>query len=993
MLVLMMLGAAAMAAPVTNMPVLRVQPNGDTLRCWVSGDEFFHRLHDADGYTIVQNVKTGMYVYAALENGVLVPTEYVPGRVNPAQVGLKPNLMPSAEELKRLHHLWDIPEPYRAEAPKTSGYNHGTLNNLVIFIRFSGEDSCTSDSFTTIDAMFNDSTAGATSMYSYFKVTSYNNLAVRTTYRPAPMGDRVLSYQDTLSRDYYMPYSSVNPNGYVDYAQRTDREFSLLARAVEWVNANCPVDSNVNLDMDDDGFVDNICFVVSGSNGGWNDLLWPHKWGLYDRYVYINGKRVYTFNLQLAGSGDHYFGVSTFCHEMTHTLGCPDLYHYYNYTHITPVGSWDLMCSNQTPPQQTNSLFKFKYLNWFDSIPQITDSGRYTIRSLATGPNRAYKIASSHPQQWYILEYRNSFDTFDSSIPNRGLLIWRYNDWRYASNAQFNNVDTMHELWLFRPNSSDDITLGNVVQAGFGRYDRTWFSAWSVDTLGVSNPYPYLCDGTPDSSFSLTDILVSDDDQSVSFTFAPHHRTCGAVTSFPEKMDFEEGTTGCWRADALSLYNYEMMGVIEEEVVEDELSRPRSGNYQFRFSSYLDGVEYDQYLISPRLEPSNPLHMVFYYRTYPRGWSGPDVGVRYLSVMYSTTGDAVEDFTEELYRVLPDVPWGWDKISVLVPETAKYVAINYRSYDLCYVYIDDIELRDTLQRDTTYVYVHDTLYYAAADTVVVTVRDTQFVSPHYYEVLVFADEPERGTVIGSGVFPEGTVVEIAAIANEGYVFERWSDGRLDNPRRVRVNDDVLMSAFFVADSGTGGGTMTQFFHDTLIVRDTIWLLNPNENPFVRYEHTPFEYDSTVYCTLTALSADAERGLVAGGGRFPRGTMVEVGALALPGYDFWRWEDNSTENPRTVAVVGDMTVRAFFKAEGPEEVTEAEGNRAKIFARGSRLVVELEKAEPVAVYTILGQEIYQAPTPQRRTQLNGLRRGIYLVKVGERAARKVVVLGE
>jgi enamine deaminase RidA (YjgF/YER057c/UK114 family) len=361
--------------------------------------------------------------------------------------------------------------------------------------------------------------------------------------------------------------------------------------------------------------------------------------------------------------------------------------------------------------------------------------------------------------------------------------------------------------------------------------------------------------------------------------------------------------------------------------------------------------------------------------------------------MYSTTGDAVEDFTEELYRVLPDVPWGWDKISVLVPETAKYVAINYRSYDLCYVYIDDIELRDTLQRDTTYVYVHDTLYYAAADTVVVTVRDTQFVSPHYYEVLVFADEPERGTVIGSGVFPEGTVVEIAAIANEGYVFERWSDGRLDNPRRVRVNDDVLMSAFFVADSGTGGGTMTQFFHDTLIVRDTIWLLNPNENPFVRYEHTPFEYDSTVYCTLTALSADAERGLVAGGGRFPRGTMVEVGALALPGYDFWRWEDNSTENPRTVAVVGDMTVRAFFKAEGPEEVTEAEGNRAKIFARGSRLVVELEKAEPVAVYTILGQEIYQAPTPQRRTQLNGLRRGIYLVKVGERAARKVVVLGE
>ena len=63
--------------------------------------------------------------------------------------------------------------------------------------------------------------------------------------------------------------------------------------------------------MDNDGYVDNICFIVKGTYTGWNDLLWPHKWSLYDRNVYINGKRVYTFNLQLEGSGSHYFSTST----------------------------------------------------------------------------------------------------------------------------------------------------------------------------------------------------------------------------------------------------------------------------------------------------------------------------------------------------------------------------------------------------------------------------------------------------------------------------------------------------------------------------------------------------------------------------------------------------------------------------------------------------------------------------------------------------------
>lgn len=53
------LAASASAMPLFNVPTTLVQPNGDTLHCFVSGDEYYHRLHDADGYTIVQNQQTG----------------------------------------------------------------------------------------------------------------------------------------------------------------------------------------------------------------------------------------------------------------------------------------------------------------------------------------------------------------------------------------------------------------------------------------------------------------------------------------------------------------------------------------------------------------------------------------------------------------------------------------------------------------------------------------------------------------------------------------------------------------------------------------------------------------------------------------------------------------------------------------------------------------------------------------------------------------------
>ena len=118
------------------------------------------------------------------------------------------------------------------------------------------------------------------------------------TLLPAPAGGDVVSWQDSRPRAYYQPYNaSTNPSGYSGDDERRDREFTLLQNAVNGVRSQIP--SSLNIDSDGDGRVDNVVFIVRGAADGWNSLLWPHRWAIFDRNVYINNKRVYDFNFQL----------------------------------------------------------------------------------------------------------------------------------------------------------------------------------------------------------------------------------------------------------------------------------------------------------------------------------------------------------------------------------------------------------------------------------------------------------------------------------------------------------------------------------------------------------------------------------------------------------------------------------------------------------------------------------------------------------------------
>lgn len=45
----------------------------------------------------------------------------------------------------------------------------------------------------------------------------------------------------------------------------------------------------------------------------------------------------------------------------------------------------------------------------------------------------------------------------------------------------------------------------------------------------------------------------------------------------------------------------------------------------------------------------------------------------------------------------------------------------------------------------------------------------------------------------------GDAVQIAAHANQGYLFDHWSDGATENPRWIEVLDSRTYTAYFVVD--------------------------------------------------------------------------------------------------------------------------------------------------------------------------------------------------
>ncbi len=471
------------AAYLSYEPVELEQPDGTRLNLFASGDEFYNWLHDKDGYTIRQD-SAGWYVYLDKQGpDELTCTELVAGRDDPAAAGLRPGVNLSAQRIGDIRSRgWtELNRAGGGRAPSS-----GTLNNLVIFIRFSDQAEF-GQNISTYSEMFNGTTGNT--MQAYFLEASYNQLNIPTTFYPTP-SSTVVSWQDTQhARSYFCPYSESNPDGYTNSDQRRSREHTLLANAVIGVRSQIP--TGLNVDGDGDGKVDNVCFIIAGSTTAWASLLWPHRWALYSQSVYINGKLVYDYNFQLQNSLSS-SGASVLSHEMFHSLGAPDLYRYVN-EDISPAGSWDLMNSNTTPPQHMTAYMKWKYGHWIPEIPTLYTSGTYTLNTIKSASGQCFRINSPNSAtEYFVVEFRKKTEagTFDSAIPGSGMLICRINTTCGDGNAD----GPPDELYVYRPGGTPTVN-GTVSSAHFS------LETGRVSFNDSTNPSCFLTNGSAGGIF------------------------------------------------------------------------------------------------------------------------------------------------------------------------------------------------------------------------------------------------------------------------------------------------------------------------------------------------------------------------------------------------------------------------------------------------------------------------------------------------------------
>lgn len=471
------------AALIENYPVKITQPDGKVYNAFISGDEFYRRYHDDKDYTIIHDSKTGWWVYALEKDDELYPSEYKFGLTDPAQLGIKKHAMinPEIIEAKRMEHFRQTIKPNFNKNEKTQVQNTGTIHNVVIFIRFSDDTEFTDDT-STYHSMFN-ATSG-NSMYAYYREVSYNQLSIFSHLYPRPSSNIVKSFQDTAVRNFYRPYDEdSNPIGYRNSTEQRVREHTLLKLAVEAVRSEIP--SSLVIDNDNDGYVDNVCFIIKGSNDNWSDLLWPHMWSLWTYNVTINGKRVWGYNFHLQNFLKTY-GNGVLSHEMFHTLGAPDLYHY-SQDALDPVGAWDLMASTTNPPQHMGAWMKYTYGGWISSIPVISSNGTYSLNPLTSSSGNCYRINSPNSTtQWFLVEFRKKNSTFESAIPGSGLLVYRIIP-DSVPNGNMNGPPD--EVYIYRPN-------GTTTQNGIP--NNAYFSSESGRT-GIdssTNPTPFLADGS-----------------------------------------------------------------------------------------------------------------------------------------------------------------------------------------------------------------------------------------------------------------------------------------------------------------------------------------------------------------------------------------------------------------------------------------------------------------------------------------------------------------
>lgn len=323
----------------------------------------------------------------------------------------------------------NLSENINNNVPLMSNGASKTINNIVVLIRFKGEDEFMNEekskqlyeSYNLFNDLNNDKVAdeGSISLNSYINDLTYGEVKVNTDIYPKG-NNTYLSIEAPQTRSYYEKYIA-----------GSKEEEALIKWAFDSIKDSISLSAD-ELDKNGDGEIDVVTFLCTGATVG-NNMLWPHE----TRFLgdsSIKEKKLATYNLINVGTNENNIFnkslIKVAIHEFLHAFNYPDLYRYYY--RGNPVGEWDVMANTdgygQLPLVYTRNFYSGLNMN----IEEISSDGTYTVKSSQSSNKNdivAFKIKSPlSEKEYFMVEFRKKSGNWDSTLPGSGLIVYRINE-------------------------------------------------------------------------------------------------------------------------------------------------------------------------------------------------------------------------------------------------------------------------------------------------------------------------------------------------------------------------------------------------------------------------------------------------------------------------------------------------------------------------------------------------------------------------------------
>ncbi|MCX7746268.1 MAG: M6 family metalloprotease domain-containing protein [Clostridia bacterium] len=510
------------------------QPDNSTAAVKVWGDEFYQRVEDLDGYTLVRDPKTNWICYASLneDGSEFVSTgivyrgsknlsssalykQEIPKKpksslgITLSQESIKKKVQKAKSQLAKVSAPANAPlsaalvpasvSSTSAAVPQAASAT-GSVRGLVLLVDFPDQRAYYSQS--EINDLFNKTGYTGYNNNSSVKDFFYNVSGGKLTYT-----NEVTAYYTAKKPKTY--YDDNDPNNYGTRARELVTE---ALQALQQTGYNFS-----NLTLDENGNIKALhCYYTDASDWGWGRGLWPHASGLgrisLGNGIYADGYEITNIGRASAGETP---SIGVLCHESGHSVcGWPDTYDYDQGSKgSSGTGVFTLMSSNiPKNPMAPDPYCRNIISGWgtVTDINSLADLSTVTVNSNAIG---CYRYNTPYKNEYFLIENMERKGHW-SSAPGEGLVIWHVEQF---GNNSFNEM-TFTNHYLLSVEQADG---QNHLERGIGGGDSGDF--FGASTLSQFNdttvPSSKCWNGT---SSGLDIFNISNIGSTMTFTIRKH---------------------------------------------------------------------------------------------------------------------------------------------------------------------------------------------------------------------------------------------------------------------------------------------------------------------------------------------------------------------------------------------------------------------------------------------------------------------------------------